>query len=225
MFLWILIYYFVHQYFLCRYYIICTWFAVQEQIKYSWCTFGDWWRQENITVHWTVPKCFCYDKVNITQLFCFFRIICLELTNGGTLQEFLQKVELPLPEQYQRMIIHDVAEGLFYLHHENVLHNNLNSSCIYLKGSLQVSIVINYIVNITEMFESSNMTKPLINDTIQSFQAYVFMSMRVKLMLIYSQLRRLIIFKIQSLKLQYPFYHKKDWLVWLYFMTYRILIY
>ncbi|KAL4237530.1 hypothetical protein ACF0H5_002244 [Mactra antiquata] len=65
------------------------------------------------------------------------RIICLELTNGGTLQDFLQKVELPLPEQYQRMIIHDVAEGLFYLHHENVLHNNLNSSCIYLKGSLQ----------------------------------------------------------------------------------------
>ena len=68
------------------------------------------------------------------------RIICLELTNGGTLQTFLQKVELPLPEPCQRMIIHDVAEGLFYLHHENILHNNLTASCIYLKGSLQVNM-------------------------------------------------------------------------------------
>lgn len=65
------------------------------------------------------------------------RIICLELTNGGTLDDFLQKTELPLPEQCQRMIIHDIAEGLFYLHHENILHCNLTTSCIYLKGSLQ----------------------------------------------------------------------------------------
>ncbi|XP_060564613.1 uncharacterized protein LOC132723836 isoform X2 [Ruditapes philippinarum] len=69
------------------------------------------------------------------------RIICLELTNGGTLHDFLQKVELPLPEQCQRMIVHDVAEGLFYLHHENILHNNLTTSCIYLKGSLQSMVL------------------------------------------------------------------------------------
>lgn len=69
------------------------------------------------------------------------RIICLELTNGGTLHDFLQKAELPLPEPCQRMIVHDVAEGLFYLHHENILHNNLTSSCIYLKGSLQSMVL------------------------------------------------------------------------------------
>lgn len=69
------------------------------------------------------------------------RIICLELTNCGTLQDYLQKAELPLPEPCQRMIIHDVAEGLFYLHHENILHNNLTSSCVYLKGSLQSMVL------------------------------------------------------------------------------------
>ncbi|XP_045175037.2 uncharacterized protein LOC123536166 isoform X2 [Mercenaria mercenaria] len=69
------------------------------------------------------------------------RIICLELTNGGTLHDFLQKAELPLPEQCQRMIVHDVAEGLFYLHHENILHNNLSTSCVYLKGSLQSMVL------------------------------------------------------------------------------------
>ncbi|KAL3874550.1 hypothetical protein ACJMK2_037541, partial [Sinanodonta woodiana] len=69
------------------------------------------------------------------------RIICLELTNGGTLQEFLTKVELPLSESCQRLIIHDIAEGLFYLHHQNILHNNLKTSCIYLKGSLQSMVL------------------------------------------------------------------------------------
>ncbi|WAR19649.1 hypothetical protein MAR_001487 [Mya arenaria] len=69
------------------------------------------------------------------------RIICLEMTNGGSLQDFLQKCELPLPEPCQRMIVHDIAEGLFYLHHENILHNNLNTSAIYLKGSLQSMVL------------------------------------------------------------------------------------
>ncbi|XP_052058306.1 uncharacterized protein LOC127698722 isoform X2 [Mytilus californianus] len=64
------------------------------------------------------------------------RIICLELTNSGTLQELIRRLESPLPESCQRMIIHDVAEGLYYLHDQNILHNNLNSSSIYLKGSL-----------------------------------------------------------------------------------------
>ncbi|KAH3856922.1 uncharacterized protein LOC127871308 [Dreissena polymorpha] len=69
------------------------------------------------------------------------RIICLEMTNGGTLHDFLQKCELPLPEPCQRMIVHDIAEGLFYLHHENILHNNLTSACVYLKGSLQSMVL------------------------------------------------------------------------------------
>ncbi|KAK3093279.1 hypothetical protein FSP39_013605 [Pinctada imbricata] len=64
------------------------------------------------------------------------RIICLELTNSGTLSELLRRNEVSLPETCQRMIVHDVAEGLFYLHSQNILHNNLNTSSIYLKGSL-----------------------------------------------------------------------------------------
>ncbi|XP_061173163.1 uncharacterized protein LOC133182364 [Saccostrea echinata] len=63
------------------------------------------------------------------------RIICLELTNNGSLAEVLQK-DVSLPETCQRMVVHDIAEGLFYLHSQNILHNNLSSSCIYLKGSL-----------------------------------------------------------------------------------------
>lgn len=63
------------------------------------------------------------------------RIICLELTNNGSLEELLQK-DVSLPETCQRMVVHDIAEGLFYLHSQNILHNNLSSSCIYLKGSL-----------------------------------------------------------------------------------------
>ena len=87
----------------------------------------------------SITRCNCID---VLKKLLYYRIICLELTNGGTLQTFLQKAELPLPEPCQRMIIHDIAEGLFYLHHENILHSNLTSSCIYLKGSLQVSICI-----------------------------------------------------------------------------------
>ena len=75
-------------------------------------------------------------------LFVLSRIICLELTNSGTLQDLLKQLEAPLPEACQRMIIHDVAEGLYYLHDQNILHNNLNSSCVYLKGSLPVSYLI-----------------------------------------------------------------------------------
>lgn len=83
----------------------------------------------------------------------FSRIICLELTNGGTLQDFLLKCELPLPEPCQRMIVHDIAEGLFYLHHESILHNNLTTSCIYLKGSLQVRTCCNlkFVLDLCEL--------------------------------------------------------------------------
>ncbi|OWF45670.1 uncharacterized protein LOC110456731 [Mizuhopecten yessoensis] len=64
------------------------------------------------------------------------RIICLELTNNGTLQDFLYRLDTPLPETCQRMIVHDIAEGLMCLHEQNILHGNLSTACVYLKGSL-----------------------------------------------------------------------------------------
>ncbi|XP_033735411.1 LOW QUALITY PROTEIN: uncharacterized protein LOC117323959 [Pecten maximus] len=64
------------------------------------------------------------------------RIICLELTNNGTLQDFLYRLDNPLPETCQRMIVHDIAEGLMCLHDQNILHGNLSTACVYLKGSL-----------------------------------------------------------------------------------------
>ncbi|XP_060069056.1 uncharacterized protein LOC132549152 [Ylistrum balloti] len=64
------------------------------------------------------------------------RIICLELTNNGTLQDFLYRLDTALPETCQRMIVHDIAEGLMCLHEQNILHGNLSTACVYLKGSL-----------------------------------------------------------------------------------------
>ncbi|XP_069118501.1 uncharacterized protein [Argopecten irradians] len=69
------------------------------------------------------------------------RIICLELTNNGTLQDFLYRLDTPLPETCQRMIVHDIAEGLMCLHEQNILHGNLSTACVYLKGSLQSMVM------------------------------------------------------------------------------------
>ena len=66
------------------------------------------------------------------------RLTCLELTSSGTLQELLKSMDVPLPEPCQRTIMHDVAEGLSYLHDQNVLHRNLTSTAIYVKGSVKV---------------------------------------------------------------------------------------
>ncbi|KAK0058480.1 hypothetical protein Bpfe_012122 [Biomphalaria pfeifferi] len=70
------------------------------------------------------------------------RLTCLELTSSGTLQDLLKKIESPLPDQCQRTIMHDIAEGLSYLHGQNVLHRNLTSAAVYLKGSVQQCLVM-----------------------------------------------------------------------------------
>ncbi|KAH9512841.1 hypothetical protein Btru_036735 [Bulinus truncatus] len=69
------------------------------------------------------------------------RLTCLELTSCGTLHDMLKRLDTPLPDQCQRTIMHDVAEGLSYLHGQNVLHRNLTSSAVYLKGSLQSCVL------------------------------------------------------------------------------------
>ena len=45
---------------------------------------------------------------------------------------------MPLPEPCTRTILHDLAEGLASLHSQNILHRNLTSAAVYLKGSVQV---------------------------------------------------------------------------------------
>ena len=70
---------------------------------------------------------------------CRCRLICLELTSSGNLQDFLTHLDVPLPEPCTRTILHDLAEGLASLHKQNILHRNLTSSAVYLKGSVQVS--------------------------------------------------------------------------------------
>ncbi|KAK7103539.1 uncharacterized protein [Littorina saxatilis] len=65
------------------------------------------------------------------------RLICLELTNSGNLQDFLSNLDVPLPEPCTRTILHDLAEGLAQLHSMNILHRNLTSTAVYLKGSIQ----------------------------------------------------------------------------------------
>ena len=47
-------------------------------------------------------------------------------------------MDVPLPEPCQKTIMHDIAEGLSHLHDQNVLHRNLTSGAVYLKGSVQV---------------------------------------------------------------------------------------
>ncbi|BFZ07102.1 hypothetical protein BsWGS_10140 [Bradybaena similaris] len=69
------------------------------------------------------------------------RLTCLELTSAGTLQELLKTMDIPLPEACQRTILHDIAEGLSCLHDQNVLHRNLTSAAVYLKGSVQCLII------------------------------------------------------------------------------------
>ncbi|KAL5009081.1 hypothetical protein ScPMuIL_014662 [Solemya velum] len=72
---------------------------------------------------------------------CDSRIICLEMTNSGTLNEFLNQVNGPLPESLQRVVVHDIAEGLSYLHNLNILHSRLTTSSVYLKGSLPSTVL------------------------------------------------------------------------------------
>ncbi|KAK6180858.1 hypothetical protein SNE40_008834 [Patella caerulea] len=69
------------------------------------------------------------------------RLICMELTNSGSLHKFLADLDIPLPEACQQTILHDVAEGLSCLHEQNILHNNLSSFSIYLKGSIQCLVL------------------------------------------------------------------------------------
>ncbi|XP_041353087.1 uncharacterized protein LOC121371340 [Gigantopelta aegis] len=65
------------------------------------------------------------------------RLICMEWTSSGTLGDFLAHLDIPLPEPCQKTIIHDIAEGLSCLHEQNILHQNLSSATVYLKGSLE----------------------------------------------------------------------------------------
>ncbi|KAL8613579.1 hypothetical protein ACOMHN_021998 [Nucella lapillus] len=92
------------------------------------------------------------------------RLICLELTNSGTLQEFLGGLDVPLPEPCTRTILHDVAEGLAALHAQNILHRNLTSSAVYLKGSVQ-RLVLRAAVG---DFEEAQVYGSLQNGTISS---------------------------------------------------------
>ncbi|XP_059178981.1 uncharacterized protein LOC131958123 [Physella acuta] len=65
------------------------------------------------------------------------RLTCLELTSSGTLQDVLKNMSSPMPDEFQKTIMRDIAEGLSYLHDQNVLHRNLTSAAVYLKGSVQ----------------------------------------------------------------------------------------
>ncbi|GFO27475.1 leucine-rich repeat serine/threonine-protein kinase 2 [Plakobranchus ocellatus] len=69
------------------------------------------------------------------------RLTCLELTSSGTLQDLLKNMDVPLPEPCQRTIMHDIAEGLSYLHDQNVLHRNLTSAAVYIKGSVKCFVL------------------------------------------------------------------------------------
>ncbi|XP_012937704.1 uncharacterized protein LOC101864460 [Aplysia californica] len=69
------------------------------------------------------------------------RLTCLEMTSSSTLCELLKTMDVPLPEPCQKTIMHDIAEGLSYLHDQNVLHRNLSSAAVYLKGSVQCLVL------------------------------------------------------------------------------------
>ncbi|XP_076442491.1 uncharacterized protein LOC143281259 [Babylonia areolata] len=92
------------------------------------------------------------------------RLICLELTSSGTLQEFLGGLDVPLPEPCTRTLLHDVAEGLAALHAHSVLHRNLTSAAVYLKGSVQ-RLVLRAAVG---DFEEAQVYGSLQNGTISS---------------------------------------------------------
>ena len=70
--------------------------------------------------------------------FYYYSVICRMHFPNGTLADFLRTRIQQLSERSLHKIASDVANGLEYLHHRNLVHNGLNSNAVFMASISEV---------------------------------------------------------------------------------------